>query len=261
MCKILDDIWSIENQYNTWLEVWRAAAFAQAHFRIFPAEHAQEIAKATIDPDRVLEIEKETHHDLNSALRAAGETISPDAAAFMHFGLTGSDVVDTALSLRMKRSASHMLEVALRLARRMKHDTKWEGSCQLLGRAIEEIRVGKLTGPTGGHATFPPEVEEYALRSLGLRPVAIATQVVPRDHHAAYAIALAATALLHGPAPGASAAVTVALENIPLWHERDISHSSAERIYIPELCTLVDEILHTEVVWGPVVQGWVSREE
>lgn len=223
--------------YKSWLEVEKEVATAQCVAGIIPEDAAIAINNLDhVSADEIAQEEEITHHDLNSFVRVAARHIAPPGDRYFHYGLTSSDVVDTAQALRLFRIVQHWRMVNVP-SRRFQ---------MFLARAGEEIAYGKLSGPVGGHSRkIPPRVEDEALLNLGLQTEKVATQVVSRDHYAAFVIALAGAASILGETH--TSAILVALENMALWHERDISHSSAERIYLQDLCVRMDEVIHSYV--------------
>jgi adenylosuccinate lyase len=325
-------IWSDEGKLERWLDVELAALDAWAEIGAIPAEDVAAIrAKAsTPSPARVAEIEKTTDHDTAAFVDAVAEQLGPEGR-WVHFGLTSSDVVDTALSLQLRDAGKLLLEGIERalaaVARRAEeHRTtitigrshgihaepttfgwKLAGWAFELDRdrtrlraALEANRVGQLSGTVGTYAAVEPEVERIACERLGLEPDPASTQVIARDRHAELlnALALTATSLerfcveirhlartevreveepfatgmkgssamphkrnpkvaerICGLARVVRAAAVVGLENVPLWHERDISQSSAERVVIPDAFLALDYMLDrfTWIVEGLVV--------
>jgi adenylosuccinate lyase len=313
-------VWSDESRLGRWLEVELAALDGWAELGVVPAEAVAEIrARARVpSPERVAEIERETHHDLAAFVDAVTADLGP-AGRWFHYGLTSSDVVDTALSLQIQAAGLLIIEGIGRaldtvIARAEEHrDTLMMGrthgvhaepttfGLKLAGwafelervrgrveRAVEGIRVGKLSGAVGTYAEIEPEVERIACERLGLEPAPASTQILPRDRHADLltALALAAASLekfaleirhlartevreaeepfgkrqkgssamphkrnpvvaerICGLARVVRANAVVALENVALWHERDISHSSAERVVIPDSFLALDYML------------------
>lgn len=312
-------LWSDQYRYDQWLRVELAVCEAWTATGAIPSEDMERLRPATVSAERVAEIERETDHDVIAFLRAAGESVGPERR-WLHLGLTSSDVVDTALSItlvdagellcgQLERLETILVDLALRYK-----DTPTIGrthgvhaepttfgykllvwldetrrNLRRLSAAIEELRTGKLSGAVGTHANVPPEIEEYALSALGLRPALVATQVLGRDLHAQFLNTLAvigaclekyATEVRHlqrtevreaeqpfGERQQGSSAMphkrnpekmervaglarmlrgyaTTGLENVALWHERDISHSSTERITLPGGCTLLYYMLH-----------------
>jgi len=313
-------IWSEENQFRSWLEVELAACEAWAELGVIPRQDLEAICRGVrLNPSRIRELEEETRHDVVAFLRAIGEGLGPERK-WIHYGLTSSDVVDTALAYRLLQ-ANRLLREGLQrlrqtigeLARRYKytpimgrthgvHAEPTSFGLKLavwyveLGRqqerfeaAAETVRVGKLSGAVGTFAHLPPFVEQYVCRKLGLLPEPVATQVVQRDRHAHYVATLAligasiekiaieirhlqrtevreleepfyegqagSSAMPHKRNPiGAENLIgcarllrgymLAAYENVALWHERDISHSSVERIILPDATILLDYMLH-----------------
>lgn len=312
----MKELWTLAAQYRRWLEVELAALAALEELgQVPPGTTVAVRAKAEIDPERILEIERKVGHDLIAFLVALEEAMGEEGR-WLHFGLTSSDVKDTALALAIREALDLVLEKAHALSR-----TLWELADRYretpiigrthgqyaepttfghkilvwydwgrrveerLARAREAISVGKLSGAVGTHAHFPPQAEERALRELGLSPCPGTTQVIPRDRHAEVLFALASAASLveaialevrhlsrseagevaEGRPEGSSAmphkrnpilserlcglarilraSLAPALENCALWHERDMSHSSVERILLPQCFILVDYML------------------
>jgi adenylosuccinate lyase len=324
-------IWTLENKYTKWLEVEIAACEAWAGRGEIPKAALSTIRKrARFDVDRVDEIEKTVKHDVIAFLTSVAENVGPESR-FIHKGLTSSDIVDTSLSLLMReasdlllRDMRELLDVMKRQAFRFK-DTPCIGrshgvhaepmtfglkfalwyedfkrNLARMKRAKEVISVGKLSGAVGTFSSIPTAIEEQVCRKLGLRPETVATQVIQRDRHAEYLMALALTAasveriaveirhlqrteVLEAEEPfeagqkGSSAMphkrnpvgaenltglarvvrtnALAALEDVALWHERDISHSSVERIIIPDSTILLDYMLHrlTNILDGLLV--------
>jgi len=311
------DIWTLAAQYGRWLEVELAALSALEGLGHVPQGTAESVRKkARIDVERILAVEREVGHDLIAFLLVLEEEAGPEGR-WLHFGLTSSDVKDTALALALREALGLLLEKAETLSQVL-----WELAWQyrdapMVGRthgqyaepitfglkvlvwydgllrvrkrllgAREAISVGKLSGAVGTYAHFPLEAEQRALAELGLAPCPTATQVIPRDRHAEVLFALAAAASLvetialevrhlsrsevgelsEGRPEGSSAmphkrnpilserlcglarlvrtAVVPALENSVLWHERDMSHSSVERVLLPQAFVLVDYMLN-----------------
>jgi adenylosuccinate lyase len=322
-------IWSEENKYRQWLEVELAAAEALAEVNDVPPEAARLLRKhASFDVQRIQEIEREVKHDViafttavSESLAAAGEA---GASRWLHYGLTSNDVVDTAQALMVRSASDLILRGITDLAAVLKtrafefKDTVqigrthgmhaepitfglklalWYDEVQRnLSRfsgAAEGMRIGKISGAVGTFGHIGPQAEERICQRLGLRPAAIASQVVSRDRHAHYVATLALVAAtlekialeirhlqrtevreVEEPfAPGQKGSsamphkrnpvtceqvcglarivrsnVQPAFENIALWHERDISHSSVERIILPDTTTAVDYML-ARMVW------------
>jgi adenylosuccinate lyase len=313
-------IWELENKFRIWLDIEIAACEAQAEAGLIPAADLVVIReKADFSVDRILEIENQVHHDVIAFLTAVGEKVGP-ASRYIHYGLTSSDIGDTALSIQMKQSGEILLKGLDTLIQAVKEkalkyrDTPCMGRShgvhaepttfgmkmalyfaefrrdrERLVRAIENISFGKLSGAVGTFSNIAPELEEKVLSRLGLRPDPVVTQVIQRDRHAEYMAVLAITAgtldklateirhlqrtevreaeepfqkgqkgssamphkrnpILSERVTGLSrvikANVNVALENMTLWHERDISHSSAERVVLPDSIIALDYLIH-----------------
>jgi adenylosuccinate lyase len=328
-------IWSDEGRLARWLEVELAALEAWATVAAVPAEAAAEIRERAIppSPQRVAEIEAVTQHDVAAFVDAVCEQLGP-VGRWFHYGLTSSDVLDTALSLQLQAAGRLLLDeleraLAVVIARAEEHrDTLTIGRTHgvhaepttfglklavwafeldraraRLQRALEGVRVGKLSGAVGTYAATDPEVERLACERLGLEPAPAATQIIQRDRHAELLSALAVTAAslekfaleirhlartevreveepfrrgqkgssamphkknpvvaerICGLARVVRGAAVVGLENIALWHERDISHSSAERVIIPDAFLALDYMLD-RFTW--LVEGLVVRPE
>lgn len=312
-------VWSEESQFRTWLDIEVLACEGWAKLGKIPKEALQQIQqKANFDVPKIHEIERETKHDVAAFVSDVQNHIG-EAGRYVHLGLTSSDVLDTALSYRLTKSAEiildeleHCLEVTKDNALRDKnlpmigrthgihaepmtmglkwllwHDMLKRSKSRIL-EAKKQIAVGKLSGAVGNYAHIPPEVEKYVCDKLGLVPDSISTQVISRDRYASYFTALAllascveaiAVELRHlqrtevGEAregfskgqKGSSAMphkrnpisaenltgiarllrgmVIPAMENCALWHERDISHSSVERVIAPDANILADYML------------------
>jgi adenylosuccinate lyase len=328
-------IWSDESKLAAWLEVELAALEGWAEVGDVPREAVEAIrARATPpSPERVAEIEERTQHDLAAFVDAVAADLGPDGR-FLHYGLTSSDVVDTALALQVREAGALLLDGLDRAFDAVAGRAEAERETVMVGRthgvhaepitlgaklagwafeldrdrgrlarALEGMRVGKLAGAVGTYGGGDPEVERIACERLGLAPEAVATQVVPRDRHAELLSALAlcaaslerfATEIRHlartevgevqepfgrgqkgssamphkrnpvvaerlcGLARVVRAGAVVGLENVALWHERDISHSSAERIVIPDAFLALDYMLD-RFAW--LVEGLVVDRE
>ncbi len=312
-------LWTDEARFATWLEVELAVCEALGARGMIPAADLAAIReKAGFDTKRIAEIEAEVRHDVIAFLTSVSEKVGPPAR-HIHYGLTSSDVLDTALALTLVRAADliladlgRLMEVLRRRALEHRRTVMvgrthgihaepytlglklagWYAEAarnrERLGAAREEIRHGKISGAVGTYAHLGPEIEAEVLERLGLRPEPVSTQVVPRDRHAAYVSALAVTASsvdriateirhlqrtdvreveepfakgqkgssamphkrnpvgaenLCGLARLVRSHAGAALENVALWHERDISHSSVERVILPDSTILVDYML------------------
>jgi adenylosuccinate lyase len=328
-------IWSDESRLVRWLDVELAALDAWAEVGSVPAEAVAAI-RAAVEvptPERVAEIERITDHDTAAFVDAVTEQLGPEGR-WVHFGLTSSDVVDTALSLQIQDAGRLVVDgidraLAVVVARAEEHrhtvcigrshgvhaepttfGWKLAGWAFELDRArirmataLESNRVGQLSGTVGTYAQVEPEVERIACERLGLEPDPLSTQVIARDRHAELlcALSLCATSLerfateirhlartevreveepfgkgmkgssamphkrnpkvaerICGLARVVRAAALVGFENVPLWHERDISNSSAERIVIPDAFLALDYMLD-RFAW--IVEGLVVHPE
>ena len=325
-------IWSDETRLARWLEVELAALDGWAEVGPVPREAADEIRAKAVPPSpaRVAEIEERTQHDVAAFVDAVAETLGPEGR-WLHYGLTSSDVLDTGLALQVGEAGAFLLEGLDRAVEAVIHRAEehrgtvmvgrthgvhaepttfgaklagWafelERDRERLGRALETMRVGKLSGTVGVYGGGDPEMERIACERLGLVPEPAATQVIPRDRLAELLSVLAlcaaslerfATEVRHlartevgevrepfgkgqkgssamphkrnpvvaericGLARVVRAAAQVGLENVPLWHERDISHSSAERVVVPDAFLALDYMLDrfTWLVDGLVV--------
>lgn len=312
-------IWSEESKYQSWLEVELLACEAWSELGVIPREDVQALRKnAVVNAKRVEEIEEETRHDVVAFTRALSETLGPERK-WVHYGLTSTDVVDTALSYRLKQANAilrqdlhHFIEILRQRALEHK-DTVMMGrthgvhaepttfglklalwyaemqrNLERFEQAARAVEVGKISGAVGTYANIDPFVERYVCEKLGLEPAPISTQTLQRDRHAHYlgTLALIATSLekfaveIRGlqktevreveerfyPGQKGSSAMPhkrnpvgsenisglsrlmrgymlAAYENVPLWHERDISHSSVERVALADATILLDYML------------------
>jgi adenylosuccinate lyase len=327
-------IWSDEGKLAAWLEVELAATAAWAELGVVPDEAAEQIAQATPPAaEHVAELEAVLQHDTAAFVDAVAEQLG-DEGRWFHYGLTSSDVVDTALSLQIREAGTLIVAgldraFAAVAARAEEHrETLQIGrthgvhaepttfGLKLAGwafelargrervvRALEGMRVGKLSGAVGTYAATDPELERLACERLGLEPAPTSTQVLQRDRHAELLTAFAvvassldafaleirhlartevgealepfgrgqkgSSAMPHkrnpvvaericGLARVVRACSLVGLENVALWHERDISHSSAERVAIPDAFLALDYMLE-RFAW--LVEGLVVRPE
>lgn len=313
-------IWDLNSKFNYYLQVELAVCDAYAELGTIPKEAAEEIRKkATFSVERIDEIEREVRHDVIAFLTCVNESLG-DLGRYVHVGMTSSDVIDTAFALQIQDSGRIILEDLNRTISTLKGLAQKHKATICIGRshgihaeimtfgvkicswidimerqkanfehALEQIRVGQISGPVGTYSNISPQVEEITCRHLELKPAKISTQIIARDYHAYFMQSLAliasvleqfATEIRHlqrtevleleegfGKGQKGSSAMPhkknpvlsenlcglarvvransiVALENIPLWHERDISHSSAERIIFPDSLTLVDFMLN-----------------
>jgi len=328
-------VWSDESKLARWLEVELAALDGWASVGAVPEEAAREIrARASAPtPERVAEIEERTQHDVAAFVDAVAEPLGP-VGRWFHYGLTSSDVLDTALSLQIREAGVLILEGIERALAAVLEQAERHRRTLMMGRthgvhaepttfglklaswaweldrdrtrverALEGIRVGKLSGAVGTYSAIDPEVERLACEQLGLEPAPSSTQILQRDRHAELLGALAVTAAslekfaleirhlartevreveepfgrgqkgssamphkrnpivaerICGLARVVRGAALVGLENIALWHERDISHSSAERVVVPDAFLALDYMLD-RFAW--LAEGLVVRPE
>lgn len=314
-------IWNDENRFQKWLDVELAAADVLAEAGVIPREAAARLReRSRIDVAKILEIESRVRHDVIAFTVAVGESVGdPEAARWLHYGLTSNDVVDTAQALLVREASEHIIAGLERFAEILERRA-WEfKDTPQIGRthgvhaepitfglkianwydenrrdiarfrdAAKEMAVGKIAGAVGTCAHLGPETEQKICQRLGLSVAPISSQVVERDRHAHYLTSLAIVAaslerialeIRHlqrtevreaeepfgGGQRGSSAMPhkrnpvgceqicglarvvrsnsLAALENVALWHERDISHSSVERVILPDSTTLVDYML------------------
>lgn len=323
-------IWSQNHKIQQWLAVEIAVSEAWARRGRIPADAMEAIRGASCSLERMLEIEKETDHDVIAFLRATGETVG-EASRFIHLGLTSSDVVDTGMAMQARDASDLLLSELDELikvvgAKAVEHkDTITIGRShgmqaepttfglklavwydelrrhrERLALAKKDIAVGQISGAVGTHAHVSLELEEEVCRDLDLDVESVSTQVIQRDRHAFFLNVLAgiaaslekfavevrhlqrsevaeaeesfgegnqgSSAMPHKRNPHESERIAglarlvrgyagVGYENVPLWHERDISHSSAERVIFPDACIVLDFMLHetTEIIDGLVV--------
>jgi adenylosuccinate lyase len=314
-------IWTEENKFKAWLEVEIFACEAWAELGIIPKEDVKKLwQNARFDIERIYEIEQETRHDVVAFTRAVSETIEGDEKKWVHYGLTSTDVVDTALSYLL-RQANEIIEkdlerfIDILKAKAQEHKytvmmgrthgvhaepttfglkmalwhEEMKRNLERFRRAKKNIAVGKISGAVGTYANIDPFVETYVCEKLGLEAAPISTQTLQRDRHAEYmaTLALIATSLdkfavevrglqksetreveeafakgqkgssamphkrnpigsenISGLARVLRGHMLSAYENVPLWHERDISHSSVERIILPDATQLINYMLN-----------------
>jgi adenylosuccinate lyase len=331
-------IWSDERRYDTWLRVEIAAAEAMATAGIVPAEAARDIReRGAFDIARIEEIERTTQHDVIAFTTSVAEKVG-ESARWLHFGLTSSDVIDTAQALQMREACDLILKDLSALADAIRERAFEHRRTPMIGRthgvhaepmtlgvklalwfaevrrdiervtrAKATISVGKLSGAVGTFAHLPPSIEADVCRRLELEPAPVASQVIQRDRHAELLSALAITAAslekfaleirglqkteigeleepfakgqkgssamphkrnpvgceqIVGLARLVRANAHASLENIALWHERDISHSSVERVILPDSFIALDHMLRrfSRIVKGMVVYPDRMRE-
>ncbi len=330
----MKNIWDLESKFNYYLKVEIAVCEAYADLGEIPKEDVLIIKqRAKFDLKRIDEIEREVRHDVIAFLTNVNESLG-DLGRYMHVGLTSSDVIDTAFALQIQDSGRIILEDLNKTINSLKNLASKHKNTICIGRshgihaeimtfgvkicswidildrqkdnfehALEQIRVGQISGPVGTYSNISPEVEKITCTKLGLKPARISTQVIARDYHAYFMQSLAliasvieqfATEIRHlqrtevleveegfganqkgssamphkknpvlsenlcGLARVVRANSIVALENIPLWHERDISHSSAERIIFPDSLTLIDFMLNR---FNGIIENLVVHED
>lgn len=316
----MGDLWSAEARFQCLLEVETAVAKAQASLKIIPEKAYKDIkAKGKFSVSRIDEIEKTTKHDVIAFVSCMAENVG-ESGRYIHYGMTSSDVLDTGLSVQVKKAAQVLLKgfdrVDSALAEKVKkhahtlcsgrthgmhaevttfgfkmagHLAEFRRMRERFERAVEQMAVVKMSGAVGTYGTQPPEVEALVGEELGLTPETVATQVIPRDRHAELMWSLAMTgaaverlcvelrhlqrtevgevvesfskgqkgssAMPHKKNPISAENLTgiarllrgnsgAALENVALWHERDISHSSVERVIFPDTFIVADYALH-----------------
>jgi adenylosuccinate lyase len=317
------EIWSEQRRFQNWLKVEIAATAALAEAGIVPASAADALRQhASFSVERIHEIEAQTRHDVLAFTTAVAESVEAagsDAARWLHYGLTSTDVVDTAQALTLTEASTLIRAGIVRLRDILKRRAVEFQHTPCIGRthgvhaepttfgmklllwysemgrnlarfdaAAEDLRVGKISGAVGAFGKLKPAHEAAILTALNLKPAAISTQVLQRDRHAAYITTLAvlastldkialevrhlqrtevreaeeffsigqkgSSAMPHKRNPitcenicGLARVIRgnaqAALENVALWHERDISHSSAERVILPDTTTLIDYML------------------
>ena len=331
-------IWSDQRRYETWLLVETAAAEAMAAAGIVPADAARDIReRGGFDIARIEAIEQTTHHDVIAFTTAVAEQVGP-SARWLHFGMTSSDVIDTAQALQMREACDVILHDLDALASAIRDRAEEHRATPMIGRthgvhaepmtfglklalwydeverdiqrvrrARQTINVGKLSGAVGTFGHLPPTIEADVCARLGLEPAPIASQVIQRDRHAELLAALAITgaslekfalevrglqqteigeveepfakgqkgssAMPHkrnpigceqicGMARLLRGNAMAAMENVALWHERDISHSSVERVILPDTFIALDHMLRrfTRIARGMVVHSDRMRE-
>src|SRR3954470_16632650 len=324
-------IWSDQRKYETWLQVEIAAVEAMARAGIVPADAARDIRdKGAFDISRIEEIEQVTQHDVIAFTTSVAEHVGP-SARWLHFGLTSSDVVDTAQALQMRDACDLIVKDVAGLMDAVRDRAEEHRRTPMIGRthgvhaepmtfglklalwyaelqrdldrvlrARDIISVGKVSGAVGTFAHLDPEIEARVCERLGLQPAPVSSQVIQRDRHAELLSALAITAAslekfaleirglqkteigeveepfgkgqkgssamphkrnpigceqIVGLARLVRANAMAAFENIALWHERDISHSSVERVILPDSFIALDHMLRrfTRIARGMVV--------
>lgn len=313
-------IWTEENKYKAWLEVELLACEAWSKLGVIPTDDVKKLReRASFDVERIYEIEQETKHDVVAFTRAVSETLGPERK-WVHYGLTSTDVVDTALSYLLKQANNilrkdldNVVDILRTKAIEHKHTVmmgrthgvhaepttfglklalwyeEMKRNLDRFKQAAKGIEVGKISGAVGTYANIDPFVEQYVCEQLGLEAAPVTTQTLQRDRHAAYlsTLALIATSIekfateirhlqrtevreveeyfssgqtgssamphkrnpiasenLSGMARVIRGYMVTAYENVALWHERDISHSSTERIILPDATIALNYMLN-----------------
>ena len=327
-------IWADEARFAAMLRVEIAVARAQSNRGLIPESAVAAIeAKATVDVDRIAELERSTDHDVIAFVSQVAETVGPDGR-YLHLGLTSSDVVDTALALQLRSAGERLIADCDALIAVLVRRARAEADTLMMGRthsvhaepttlgaklagwafeldrdrrrltsAVDDVATGKVSGPVGTYSHLGPEIEAEVLAELGIHVDPVSTQIVQRDRHAALLAAIAITggslerfateirnlqhteigelqepfragqkgssAMPHKRNPIVCERIAglarllrgyahTAFEDQPLWHERDISHSSAERVILPDATILLDYML---VKFAGVMEGLVVRGE
>ena len=331
-------IWSDQRRYETWLDVELAATDAMAEVGLVPADAARELReRGAFDISRIEAIEQVTQHDVIAFTTAVAERVGP-AARWLHFGLTSSDVVDTAQAIQMREACDLIVKDIAGLMEAVRLRAEEHRRTPMIGRthgvhaepmtlglklalwyaelrrdldrilsARDAVAVGKISGAVGTFAHLDPQIEERVCARLGLQPAPVSSQVIQRDRHAQLLTTLAivgaslekfaleirglqkteigeveepfakgqkgSSAMPHKRNPIGCEQITglarllrgnatAALENVALWHERDISHSSVERVILPDSFIALDHMLRrfTRIVRGMVVYPERMRE-
>ena len=336
----MGQVWSEAHKYELWCRVETLVLAAQARAGTVPPDCVEPVRKAAAPtPDAVAAVEATTDHDVVAFLTAWADNTSPrSAAAYVHYGMTSSDLLDTALAVQLTQATDILLAKADALVATLREHALAHAGTVRAGRthgihaepdtwghrvadfafamarcrdrlrhARQAVRVGKLSGPVGTYSNIDPAIETQVMAELGLRPADVATQVVMRDGIAEWVCALATTATVceavaleirHGQrtevrelaepfgvgqkgssamphkrnptrsericglARTVRALVTPVMEGIPLWHERDISHSSVERVALPDGAIVTDYLMHltTGLIKGLVVDSARMRD-
>lgn len=330
----MGQIWTEENKFKAWLEVEILACEAWGELGVIPKEDVKALrANASFDMNRIKEIEAETRHDVVAFTRAVSETLGEEKK-WVHYGLTSTDVVDTALGYLIKQANDIIRKDLVRFIDILKEKAQEHKYTVMMGRthgvhaepttfglklalwyeemkrnlerfdaAADTIGYGKMSGAVGTYANIDPFVEKYVCENLGLKPASISTQTLQRDRHAHYlsTLALIATSIekmaveirglqksetreveeffakgqkgssamphkrnpigsenMAGMARVIRGYMMTAYENVPLWHERDISHSSAERVILPDATIALNYMLNR---FGNIVEKLTVYEE
>ena len=316
----MGDLWTEQAKFETWLLVEILVCEGLAKKGLIPQKSVRNIQKkAGFSIDRINAIEAETKHDVIAFLTCVAENVGPDAR-YIHLGLTSSDILDTAMAVRLRKASDMILQGCNRLLRTLKKKAMTHRDTIMIGRshgihaepitfglklalwydemqrnrrrmeqAKETISVGKISGAVGTYANIPPQVESYVCRKLKLRPAPVSNQIIQRDRYAEYFTTLAiiastlekmaveirhlqrtevseaeeyfgkgqkgSSAMPHKRNPVGSenlsglarlvrSNASAAMNNVALWHERDISHSSVERVIAADSTILLDYMLH-----------------
>ncbi|MBI4336041.1 MAG: adenylosuccinate lyase [Candidatus Omnitrophica bacterium] len=330
----MSKIWTEENKFQAMLDVELAACEAMYKLGKVPKDALRTIiSKARFDVERIKEIEKATNHDVVAFVNNLAENIGEDSK-YVHMGLTSNDVLDTSLSVMMRQAMDLLIADVKNLLKALKKKARRYKTTPMIGRThgihaepitfglkmalfYDEFRrnlerlieargiisVGKISGAVGTYANIEPFVEEFVCKKLGLKPAKISTQILQRDRHAQYLMAIAivgtsleklATELRHlqrtevgeaeeyfSPTQKGSSAMPhkknpitcericglarilranaqAELESVALWHERDISHSSVERVIVPDSTILLDYMLNK---MGEIIDKLVAHPE
>lgn len=331
----MKSIWDLQSKFDYYLKVELAVCEAYAELGQIPKQDLEQVKRlAKFDLKRIDEIEQEVNHDVIAFLTNVNENLGEELAKYMHVGLTSSDVIDTAMALQIKDAGKIIKEDLDNLIISLKSLAEKHKKTICIGRshgvhaeimtfglkvyswldafertkkhfesALEEIRIGQISGPVGTYSNVSPEIEKITCQKLGLKPARISTQIIARDFHAYFMQSLAmiatiieqfATEIRHlqrtevleveegfkkgqkgssamphkknpiscenlcGLARVVRSNSMAAMENVILWHERDISHSSAERIIFPDSTTLIDFMLNR---FNNVIENLVINEK
>ena len=323
----MKEVWSDDNKYSKWLQIELAVCEAWTEEGVIPGDDMEKLRSASYDPQIMAEVFQRTRHDVTAFLQSVTHGLEKEGR-WLHLGLTSSDIMDTALSLQLVEAGNILAEDIDELKAVLQEKAVTYRDVPMMGRthgihaepitfglklalwwqelerqrerlaqAIDSIRVGKISGAVGTHATVPPAAEDRVCQRLGLKVAPVSSQIVQRDRHAHFVTTLAliaaslekfateirslqrtevreveepfsegqtgSSAMPHKRNPELSERVcglarlirghsVTALENVALWHERDISHSSAERVILPDSCLALDYIL---ALFTQVMQG------
>ena len=282
-------IWTLDHKFHVWLDVELAATEAWERLGKVPEGTAERMRKnARFTVEEIEELEKSTHHDVVAFTRTVAKSLGDDSK-WLHYGLTSTDVVDTAYAINIRHAMDILIADCRKLLGTLETQARRYQRTPVMGRRLEQaaetMRVGKLSGAVGNYGNIDPFVEKYVCKKLGLVPASVSTQVLQRDRHAELMCTIAivgaclekmalevrhcqrtelreaeepfgkgqkgSSTMPHKRNPVKSENVcglarvlrgyaVTAMEDVALWHERDISHSSAERVIIPDGTTLLD---------------------